>query len=194
MVKKLYLLAVIILISTIMLITCGKDEKLETGEITTQEGVQEESTVETIKPQAINYDSMFVIISELAAAVKQQPTDIEVRRQLVAACYDTTWETILAAGFGEPSQKASTESVAAKFAEQAAAADAYRWAAYIKKWHKDPTTPDVGSLATEIQGGRVVAKKHLPDYRVSVLVEVRVSNIQYKIFRTEKEPESDYPL
>ena len=120
---------------------------------------------------------MLVVISELVAAIKSNPEDIDMRRSLVTASYDTTWETILSAGFGKPTQEAETEMIALKYAERAATAEALRWSAYIKKWAIDPTFPDLDRLKAEFQGGRVVAKKILPDQTVSVLIEIHSSKI-----------------
>ena len=169
--------AVLLIISFSLLTFCGKKEQQQTGEISQHEETPGQSIVQTIKPKAINYDSMLTVIGDLTKAVKENPVNITVRQKLVAACYDTTWETILAAGFGEPSQKANTESISNKFKEQAAEADALRWAAYIKKWHTDPTKPELGSISAEIQGSRIVAKKSLADSTVVVLVELKSSNI-----------------
>lgn len=160
-----------------LVIGCGKKEEHQTGQLTPKEKMQDDQSVLTIKPKSINYDSMLTIIAPLVDAIKNNPTDIEVRRQLVASSYDTTWETILAAGIGVPTQKAESEPVAIKQAERAAMVDAYRWAIYIKKWRSDLTMPDIGTIGADIQGGRVVAKRVLPDQRISVLVEIKTSNI-----------------
>lgn len=177
MLKK-YLSIIIAFITLSLLISeCGKKEEDQIGELTQEEKTGEDQFVVTIKPKPINYDSMLIVVSELVEAIKNNPSDIELRRELVTTSYDTTWETILAAGFGKPFQNDETESIAMKYAEQAAAADAYRWAAYIKRWSIDPTFPDVGTLNAEIKGGRVVAKQILPDNSVLVLVEIHSSKI-----------------
>ena len=166
-----------ILLILFLVIGCGKKEEHQTGQLSPKEKTQDDRSVLTIKPKSINYDSMLTVMSQLVDAIKNNPTDIEVRRQLVASSYDTTWETILTAGIGAPPQKAESESVAMKQAERAAMVDAYRWAIYIKKWHSNLTIPDIGTIGADIQGGRVVAKQVLPDQRVSVLVEIKTSNI-----------------
>ena len=176
MIKKLSSLIIPAFILVWLIIGCGKKEEYQTGEVAQKEGLRDDQHVETIKPKSINYDSMFVIISQLVDSIKNDPNDIELRRQLVAASYDTTWETILAAGTGKRMENAETESVAMKYAERAAAAEAYRWAVYIKRWSLDPTFPDIGYVNAEIQG-RVVAKRVLPDKNVSVMVEVHISKI-----------------
>jgi hypothetical protein len=168
-----------ILICVLIVSGCSKKEEDQTGELTQEELTQDSSAVSvlTIKPKPINYDSMLVVVGDLIAAIKSNPDDIELRRDLVAASYDSTWETILSVGFGKPSLEAETESIALKYAERAATADALRWSAYIKRWTIDPTFPDLDSLNVEIQGGKVVAKKVLPDQTVSVLVEIHSSKI-----------------
>ena len=176
MIRKYSFYAVLFIILFSLLIFCSKKEQQESGQITQQEGMQSDSTVQTIKPKAINYDSMLIVIGDLTKSVKENPTDINLRKKLVAACYDTTWETILAAGFGEPSEKDTSESISLKLTERAAKADAYRWAAYIKKWHSDPTMP-VGSISAEIKGSRIVAKKYLPNNTILVLAEIKSSRI-----------------
>ena len=175
--KKKSILAVTILICILLVIGCGKKEEYQTGEITPDESTHDSTDVVTIKPKPINYDSMLVVVGELVEAIKSNPTDIELRRDLVAASYDTTWETILSAGSGKPAREAETESIALKYAERAATADALRWTAYIKRWSIDPTFPELDSLDVQIQGGKVVAKKVLPDQTVSVLVEIHSSKI-----------------
>jgi len=176
MIAKFHL--IIILFTCIsLLIGCSKKEEYQTGEFTPKESTQDTSVVLTIKPKPINYDSMLVLVGNLIVAIKRNPTNIELRRDLVAASYDTTWETIISVGFGKPSGQAETESIALKYAERAATADALRWSAYIKRWAIDPTFPELDSLNVEIQGGKVVAKKTLPDQTVSVLVEIHSSKI-----------------
>jgi hypothetical protein len=173
---KIYLM-IVLFICIGLVVGCGKKEEYQTGEMTTEELAKDATDVLTIKPKPINYDSMLVVVGDLVEAIKNNPTDIELRRRLVAVSYDSTWDTILTAGFGKRFQDAKTESIALKYAEQAARADAYRWAVYIKKWLADPTVPDVGKLDVEIEGSRVVAKKVLSDSTVSVLVEIHSSNI-----------------
>lgn len=169
----------LIFLSLIIFAHCTKQkEEHQIAQTSKQESNQDSVvTITTIKPKAINYDSMLVEIADLVKRVKANPENIEFRKQLVAVCYDTTWETILAAGFGQPFKKAGQLSVAQKYAEQAAAADAYRWAAYIKKWYKNPAKPNIGSLTTEIQGGRIVARKKISDEEVCALIEIHQSNI-----------------
>jgi len=173
--KRLLMISMLILVLNLM-ITCGKKDESKTSEITKDEQAGDGGFVGTIKAKPINYDSIFAIIAPLVDAVKNNPENIEFRKQLVAASYDTTWETILSAGTGEPMEHAATESIAMKYAEKAAAADAYRWAIYIKKWKNDPAFPDIDKIEAEIQG-KIVARQDLPDKRVSVLVEVQASKL-----------------
>ncbi|MFZ5516867.1 MAG: hypothetical protein ACOY90_09535 [Candidatus Zhuqueibacterota bacterium] len=175
--RNYVILTGIALLAACLLVTCGKKQEQQTAEISQTEGAIDSQFVQTIKPKSINYDSMLTVIAPMIETVMQSPTDVQARQQLVAVCFDTTWETILAAGFGKPLQQASTETIAAKYAEQAATADAYRWAAYIKKWHANPSQQDFGHISAEISGGRVVARKDLADQRVSVLVEIRSSDL-----------------
>ena len=175
--SKNSIMLAILLIFILVVSGCSKKEEYQTGEISPEESTQDTSDVLTIKPKPINYDSMLVVVSDLITAIKNNPDDIELRQKLVAASYDKTWETILSAGFGKPSQVVETESIALKHAERSAKADALRWSAYIKRWAIDPTFPDLGSLNVEIQGGKVVAKKVLSDQTVAVLVEIHSSKI-----------------
>jgi len=175
---KNLLIAVLIIFVFSIIYTCGKKQQQEIMQMPKQEGEQSNSIVQTIKPKAINYDSMLVIIGDLTQSIKENPTDINLRKKLVATSYDSTWETILAAGFGKPSEKDTMESASMALAEQAAKADAFRWAAYIKKWSVDPAIPDIASLSAEIKGGIVVAKKNLPHRDIMILLEVKKSNIR----------------
>ena len=175
--RKIAVIIVALLTCAYLMTGCSKKEEYQTGEISPKESSQDTSGVVTIKPEPINYDSILVVVSQLVDSIKHNPTNIELRQQLVAVSYDTTWETILAAGAGKPSQDAKTASIAMKFAEQAARADAYRWAVYIKRWAIDPTFPNIEKLDVEIPGSRVVAKKVLPDQTVTVLIEVKSTQI-----------------
>lgn len=176
--QKIFLAITVFFLLTMLMMVCSKKEEPQRGESGNKEGAREDQLVETIKPMPVNYDSILIIINGLTEAVKNNLADVELRKKLVDVSYDTTWDTILAAGFGKPVPTAETESIAMKYAEQAATLDAYRWAAYIKKWHFDPSAPEVGTITAGIQGGRVVAKTLLPDHSVSVLVEIQSSKIQ----------------
>lgn len=172
-----FLLAIFIIIS-VLISSCGKKEKREIGELSRQENELAETVISNIKPKALNYDSLFVVISQLTEALKKNPTDVDLQQQLVAVSYDTTWETILAVGCGERSTAASTETVSEKFLQQAATADAYRWAAYVKKWHTDPTSTELDLPGSTVSGGKIVLIKKLSDEKMSVLIEIRSSMIQ----------------
>ncbi|MDW7680822.1 MAG: hypothetical protein SCK70_09670 [bacterium] len=177
MLQKRLFIALVLLTSVSLLLFCEKKEKLETGEIAPQPEVQPFDSVTTIKPAPLNYDSLYQMISAITDSLLQNPTDIALRRQLVSAGYDTLWETIFAVGFGKSSDKATTGAVDQKFIEQAATADAYRWAAYIKFWHQDASDPEFGSISTNISGGRIVTKKILSDNRMAVMIEVKADQI-----------------
>ncbi len=156
---------------------CGKKEEPKVGELKPQESVADSlGDAWTIKPKPINYDSMLAVISDIVEAIRENPTDLDYRQQLIAACYDSVWDTILAAGTGKPQLDAETAAIAAKYAERAAIADALRWAGWIKRWTINPNAP-LDSLEVHIQQHRVVAKKVLPDNQVVVLIEVRGSRI-----------------
>jgi len=101
--------------SVILVFFCEKQEKIENKAISQHEATFADSAVLTIKPKPVNYDSLFKVLANLVEAIKKNPTDITLRQQLVAAGYDTTWKTILATGFGEPSSKANTQSISQKF-------------------------------------------------------------------------------
>ncbi|MDZ7265572.1 MAG: hypothetical protein ONB16_13440 [candidate division KSB1 bacterium] len=175
--RAFYLLLMVMILGIILMVGCSKKEESQTGALKQNEDVQVDQSTLIIKPKAYNYDSLRVVIAALLDVVKANPDDINARQQLVATCYDTTWETIVAPGIGKRSQQPQAEAVAEKQAEQAAIADAYRWAMYIKKWRHDPTTPDFGSISGEIRGGRVVSRQILEDQTVSILMEIKSSDI-----------------
>lgn len=177
LIMKAPFLILMILILGFILIGCSKKEESQTGVLQKNEDVQVDQSTLIIRPKAYNYDSLRVVIATLLDAVKANPDDIEARQRLVATCYDTTWETIIAPGLGRPSQQPQAEAVAQKQAEQAAVADAYRWAMYVKKWHHDPTIPDFGSISGEIRGGRIVSRQTLADQSISILLEIKSSDI-----------------
>jgi hypothetical protein len=177
MIKKNFLITVLILFLLPVFFSCGKKGQEETGQVLKQENVQSQSIVQTIKPEAINYDSMLTIIGRLVKSVHDNPTDIDARRVLVEAAYDSSWDSILAAGFGKRFDKNSSQTVSLRLAEQAAKADAFRWAVYIKKWLKDPSKPEIGKISAEISGGNFVTKSHLSDSTVAVLLEIKKSKL-----------------
>lgn len=157
--------------------SCGKKDESKVGELKSKElAADSSSDAWTIKPKAMNYDSLLIVLSDIVEAIQENPTDLDYRHQLVAAGYDSAWGTIVAPGFGRPQSDAETSSIAAKYAERAAIADALRWAAWIKRWSDNPSAP-LDTLKVEIQQHRVVAKKVLPDHSVSVLIEVHRSHI-----------------
>lgn len=172
-----FVLSVIVLSGVMLLGGCGEKKGSQTGALKKNEDVQVDQSTLVIKPKAFNYDSLRVVIATLLEAVKANPDNIDARQRLVATCYDTTWETIVAPGIGKPSQQQQMAAVAQKQAEQAAIADAYRWAMYIKKWHQDPSTPDFGSISGEIRGGRIVSRQTLADQSLSILLEIKSSDI-----------------
>jgi hypothetical protein len=177
MITKIHLMIMILVICISLVIGCRKKEEYQVGELATKEAAKDTTdNVLTLKPKPVNYDSMLIVVGELVEAIKENPTDIDYRRELVAVSYDTSWDTILSAGFGKPSPAAETESIAIKNAERAATADALRWASYIKRWSVNPDSP-LDSLNVEIQDHRVVAKKVFPDQTVSVLIEIHSSKI-----------------
>jgi hypothetical protein len=176
--QKYFLFTFFLFISfSFIMNTCGKKEQQESGQISQQENVQSQSIVQTIKPEAINYDSMLTIIGKLVKSVHDNPMDIDARRFLVEAAYDTSWDSILAAGFGKRFDNNSSQTVSLRLAEQAAKADAFRWAVYIKKWLKDPSKPEIGKISAEIGGGNFVAKSNLSDSTVVVLLEIKKSKL-----------------
>ena len=177
MLQKHFFNTALFLILFSLFFSCEKKEQQESGQLARQEETAGQSIVQTIKPNAINYDSLLTIIGGLVKSVLENPTDINARRNLVNAAYDTSWDSILAAGFGRRFEKSSSQSISLRLAEQAAKADAFRWAAYIKKWLDDPTTPDLGKLSAEISGGNFVAKAYLPDSTIMVLLEVKKSKL-----------------
>ncbi|MBC8181774.1 hypothetical protein H8E88_11705 [candidate division KSB1 bacterium] len=174
---KYILFTVLFLLSVSLLFFCEKKEQQKSGQLTPQEKTPGQSIVQTIKPKAINYDSMLTVIGELVKSVHNNPTDIDARRNLVQAAYDTSWDSILSAGFGKRFDKNSSQTISMRLAEQAAKADAFRWAVYIKKWLQDPTFPDMGKISAEISGGNFVTKSYLPDSTVVVLLEIKKSKL-----------------
>ncbi len=175
--KNYFLFTVLFSLILLLLISCEKKEKQVSGQIAQQEETPGQSIVQTIKPKAINYDSMLTVIGKLVKSVHENPTDIETRRNLVNAAYDSSWNSILAVGFGKRFDSNSSQTISMRLAEQAAKADAFRWAVYIKKWLQDPTIPDISKISAEISGGNFVAKSYMPDSTVMVLLEIKKSKL-----------------
>ncbi len=174
---KKYFSLFVLICTLFLIITCGKKDEEKTGELSQMEAKQGESTVQTIKPKPINYDSMLVVLSSLSDSVLANPEQPEFKQQLVAAGYDTLWDTILAPGFGKTPPSDSTK-IDMQTRERAAVVDAYRWAAYIKKWHSDSSLSGFGSISTQMSGGRIVAKQTTVNNHVRVLLEIKGSKLQ----------------
>ena len=156
-----------------------KKENLQSGAVNQQEQTQlTDSTTLTIKPAAINYDSMFIVLSEIAQAIHQNPADVLLHQKLVSAGYDTTWETIMAVGFSEPMDSTKTSGLTERMALQAAKADAYRWCAYIKRWVKNPEDSNFGKISETFSGGRIIKTERLADNRIAVMMEIKSDLIQ----------------
>lgn len=174
--KNLVVLAMVLLLFSF----CGKkQEEYQTGSVSQTEGVNSsDSSVVVIKPKPINYDSMFVVLKDLADKIRQAPHELGLRQQLVAAGYDTTWETIMAVGMSQPVVEDSSGTLADRKAEQAAKLDAYRWCAYIKRWKENPNFSDAGQINADLSGGRIVKMVKLPDNRIAVMIEVKSHLIQ----------------
>ncbi len=175
--RKISLLLLFLLLAAIF---CQKKkEEVQTGEIGQEEQTAiSDSTYLTIKPKAINYDSMFVVLNQLGQAIRENPADTLLRKELVKAGYDTTWETVMAVGLSEPIDSTKSESLAIRMAEQVAKADAYRWCAYIKKWHENPNFNNFGQIQADFTGGRIVKTERLPDNRIAVMIEIKSQLIQ----------------
>ncbi|NOZ62777.1 MAG: hypothetical protein GXO74_13985 [Calditrichaeota bacterium] len=174
--RKLALLFLLLLAVTF----CQKKkENMESGAVNQQEqGQLSDSTTLTIKPTPINYDSMFVVLTQIVQSIRENPNDVQLRRNLVNAGYDTTWETIMAVGMSEPLDSSKTDAIATRMAEQAAKADAYRWCAYIKRWAKNPDFNNFGQIQANFSGGRIVKTERLPENRVAVMLELKSDLIQ----------------
>ncbi len=157
---------------------CSKKEEKQQQQVSEESEEYEYSVSGGIEGQVqrsnINYDSLFAVVDELTKKIINNPTNIELRKKIVATCYDTINNIIISSGHGKPLTSASTKKIAKNYAHKAAEIDAYRWAAYIKKWKLDPTKPDLGKIDDKIPSGDVVSKLVLPDSTVQVLVEVKV--------------------
>jgi hypothetical protein len=171
-------LIIILFLILILSFFCTKKE--EEGQ---QKAIEEEEFTisSSMEGQAqrinINYDSLLIVVDNLTEMVTKYPTDIDLRKKLVFTCYDTANNIILASGRGTPLITARTPTLAMNYAHKAAVIQAYRWAAYLREWRLDPTTPDLDKISGDLPSGRVVSKNILPDSTVQVLVEVNIGTM-----------------
>ncbi len=167
------------LIVLISFISCSKDkkEKQQTqaeNEVEHSIAGENESQLYEIE---MNYDSLMYVFEEKLIALKEQPNDIEARRQLVKAGYDQLHDRILAFGEGVPPENARTPSLALNYAEKAAKIEAYRWAYQIKKWHTDPMNNDSTITDIDMPPAQMLSKLVMPDSTIKVLVELKLTDM-----------------
>ena len=156
-----------------------REQEMQQGELSQKEGVSgTDSTVLVIKPKPINYDSMFVVLLNLRQEIENNPMDTTLRRNLLQAAYDTTWETIMAVGLSDSITFGADSVLSLRTAERAAKLDAYRWCAYIKRWKNEGKFSNFSQINANLQGGRVIKSVKTPDNRVALLLEVKSHLIQ----------------
>jgi hypothetical protein len=148
-----------VLLGGMTVLACSKDE---VGEIHHQEGV--------VMPE--DYAGLLDKIDRIENEIRQHPTDVNLRAELVAASVDTAARLIRAVGRGLPAELAKrSRPLALQSAERASVVDAYRWVAYLMKWTKDHRFPDYGAIEASVPGVRIVLRDTLANDEIRLLVE-----------------------
>lgn len=163
-----------ILAILILLFAC--DKKTGEKEVTSEESVKtEETTIDTLKlseTSQVDYGAMMETIFQLEDSIKQNPADIELRKALVAAAYDSIKGKLYTVGYGQPDTSITSTAHAMKTSERAALIDAQRWAMFIMRWQKNPDQPAISERVTgNVPPGTPVQKAILPVNNVYLLVE-----------------------
>jgi hypothetical protein len=108
---------------------------------------------------------------QLQRQIMQQPENAALRRELGHRAIDEQSGVIWAVGIGKVNPQASSPSVAQSQAEQAALADASRWAAYLIEWRKTDYATNFGTLQGNVPGVQLV-RKAVTDSLCIVLAQV----------------------
>jgi hypothetical protein len=142
---------------------CRKEEK-PGGEIRPPEGGE---TITEAQLTRITGDLL-----DLQEKIRQQPQDVTLRQQLVAAAVDRDGRRLLAAGLGKVPAESPSSAMASQGAERAAFIDGCRWIAYLQAWEKNPETPVFGAIQGQIPPAKIIYKHTTPD-QIVVLVEAK---------------------
>jgi hypothetical protein len=149
---------------------CAK-EKQET-QITPRENVESVTPQESVRPSVEQLTAQLAPqLRDLQNKVMAAPTDIELRKALVACAVDTVWNVVHAVGQGKPPENTTSTAMARQFTERAAVVDGYRWVAYILAWRQHPETPDFGAISGQIPPARLINMDHPAENEAVALVE-----------------------
>ena len=125
----------IFFLSLILSISCTKEKEEGQHKAIEEEEYAISSSMEGQTQRInVNYDSLLIVVDQLTEMVSANPSDVNLRKELVSTCYDTLNDIIVASGRGKPLTTARTPTLAMNYAQKAATIEAYRWVAYIKKW------------------------------------------------------------
>ena len=155
------LCALLFLLAVALLVSCEKKE--QGGQVAPEKGTGTQTQQQT--------GQLTADLLSLQDKIRQAPSDVSLRMNLVAMSVDSSRNVVRAAGRGKPTENAANPAMARQSAERASYLDACRWAAYIIEWSKHPDTPEFGSIAGNIPGTRVLDKNNSPDNEVLTLVE-----------------------
>ncbi|NOX38717.1 MAG: hypothetical protein GXO78_14400 [Calditrichaeota bacterium] len=111
--------------------------------------VQEQGMADVQVPE-VTFDSIsrerWEAIRQLQMRIRQQPRETGLRAELVQLAYGPSWKAIFVTGTALLKHPESGRAIPVYQAEQAAFADAQRWAAYIQQWREHPLSPNFGEL------------------------------------------------
>lgn len=126
---------------------------------------------ETAAPPKVDFKALEIQIDSLQNLVRQNPTLVAARQQLLSVAIDTAAQLLRTVGRGIQPAEARNPVIGRQAAERAARIDAARWAAYLNAWRQDVTTADFGSLSALVPGGRIVESHETETGEIILLVE-----------------------
>ena len=109
----------------------------------------------------------------LQEQIREAPTSVELRRQLLTLSTNTEKGTFWAVGFGKIPENPENRPAVQQSAERAAFIDGCRWLTYLRAWNKDVNHPDFGSIQGELPAARTVYKHSAVD-QVVMMVETEI--------------------
>ncbi len=109
-------------------------------------------------------------IRQLQRKIRLRPRESRLRAELVQLAYGPSWNAIFVTGMALLKHPQRGGAIPIYQAEQAAFADAQRWAAYIQQWRQHPLSPNFGELKRwQRLPSAVLLKEHRGDTLVLYL-------------------------
>jgi len=109
----------------------------------------------------------------LQEQIRENPTTVELRTQLLALAIDAEKGVLRAVGFGRIPENPDNRPAVQQNAERAAFLDGCRWLAYLRAWSRDVNRPNFGSIQGELPSARTIYQHSAVD-QVVTMVETEV--------------------